>query len=419
MKSIYLSLVLVVIAKTLFAQSTITKDSMLVVAAPTDSTAKGSVLVADSTGHAKWEQPGYVKSEGTFTISEDNKLVVENNAHVMGYLRLGKNSVYVGGFNKFNAPYNYENSEDIIFSDHSPTIINPSPRVYMWPENKYNGLRQIDLPTQNTLINPEDGHVGIGTRSPDSTSKLDINGLLKTTSIRIPGGQEGKVLVSDNNGLARWDNIPTTNNYWNKNGNVISTPNSLAIGQSELPQVGLDVRSGNGHIAGNALYFWGGGRPSNDLPYVRLIESWGMRFDSPDKRWVISTSGSFLAGYQPGGADYGSGNIYASGNVGIGTTDTKGYKLAVNGSFIATSAKVKAFDKWPDYCFKNGYKPMPIDQLEKYVNKYHHLPEVPSEAEVKEDGIDLAKINAALLKQIEELVLRQIEMEKRLQALEK
>ncbi len=62
---------------------------------------------------------------------------------------------------------------------------------------------------------------------------------------------------------------------------------------------------------------------------------------------------------------------------------------------------------------------MPIAQLEKYVKKYHHLPEVPSEAEVKADGIDLAKINAALLKQIEELVLRQIAMEKRLQILEK
>ena len=85
MKSIYLSLVFLAVTKTLFAQSPIPKDSMLVVAAPTDSTAKGSVLVADSTGHAKWEQPGYVKTEGTFTISEDNKLVVENNAHVKGY----------------------------------------------------------------------------------------------------------------------------------------------------------------------------------------------------------------------------------------------------------------------------------------------------------------------------------------------
>ncbi len=86
-----------------------------------------------------------------------------------------------------------------------------------------------------------------------------------------------------------------------------------------------------------------------------------MRFYSPDKLWVLSTSGSFLASYQPQGADYSSGNIYHSGNVGIGTTDTKGYKLAVSGNFIATSAKVKAFDKWPDHCFKNGYRPLPIN----------------------------------------------------------
>src|SRR5690606_19499435 len=40
-----------------------------------------------------------------------------------------------------------------------------------------------------------------------------------------------------------------------------------------------------------------------------------------------------------------------NGNFGIGTTDTKGYKLAVNGNAIFTKVKVKPFAGWPDYVF--------------------------------------------------------------------
>ncbi len=40
-----------------------------------------------------------------------------------------------------------------------------------------------------------------------------------------------------------------------------------------------------------------------------------------------------------------------NGSLGIGTTDTKGYKLAVAGSMIAESVNVKLQSMWPDYVF--------------------------------------------------------------------
>jgi len=43
--------------------------------------------------------------------------------------------------------------------------------------------------------------------------------------------------------------------------------------------------------------------------------------------------------------------VKANGNVGIGTTDTKGYKLAVNGSGIFTRVVVKSYANWPDFVF--------------------------------------------------------------------
>jgi hypothetical protein len=102
-----------------------------------------------------------------------------------------------------------------------------------------------------------------------------------------------------------------------------------------------------------------------------------------------------------------------NGNVGIGTTDTKGYKLAVNGDAMFTRIKVKAYANWPDYVFGENYELMPLQDLEAYVKKHNHLPEVPSAKEIEKDGIDVAEMNKIMLKKIEELTLHVIEMEKR------
>jgi len=106
-----------------------------------------------------------------------------------------------------------------------------------------------------------------------------------------------------------------------------------------------------------------------------------------------------------------------NGNVGIGTTDTRGYKLAVNGDAMFTRIQVKAFANWPDYVFGESYKLMPLKELEAYVKKNNHLPEVPSAKEVEKEGIDVAEMNKVLLKKIEELTLHVIELQKQVNEL--
>jgi len=72
---------------------------------------------------------------------------------------------------------------------------------------------------------------------------------------------------------------------------------------------------------GNALYFGQSGNAPDGFPYGRFIENYGIRFGSPNSTWVLSTKTSFLAGFQPAGEDWGTGNIYASNKLGIGTTN--------------------------------------------------------------------------------------------------
>lgn len=107
--------------------------------------------------------------------------------------------------------------------------------------------------------------------------------------------------------------------------------------------------------------------------------------------------------------------FFNSGNVGIGTINTYGYKLAVQGKIITEEVVVKHAVNWPDYVFHNNYKLTDLKELEKFVNKNHHLPEIPSEKEVSENGIELAKMNGLLLKKIEELTLYLIEQQKQLE----
>ena len=101
-----------------------------------------------------------------------------------------------------------------------------------------------------------------------------------------------------------------------------------------------------------------------------------------------------------------------AGLVGIGTNDTKGYKLGVNGSVIATSVTVKASGTWPDYVFKKDYRLPPLGEVKTYIDQNQHLPEVPSEAQVIKDGLNLGEMNKLLLKKVEELTLYMIEKDR-------
>lgn len=109
--------------------------------------------------------------------------------------------------------------------------------------------------------------------------------------------------------------------------------------------------------------------------------------------------------------------IDANGNIGIGTTDPKGYKLAVNGSAIFTKAVVKLYSAWPDYVFENDYALPRLDSIEAFISVNKHLPNVPTAAEVNMNGIDLGENQKVLLQKTEELTLYLIQQNKMIESL--
>ena len=111
--------------------------------------------------------------------------------------------------------------------------------------------------------------------------------------------------------------------------------------------------------------------------------------------------------------------LRTDGSLGIGTDNTFGYKLAVNGG-IACKNDIYITQtnlSWPDYVFKPTYKLKPLLILEKEIEALGHLPEMPSASEVESKGISMAAITTTMVQKVEELTLYTIDQQKQLNAL--
>jgi hypothetical protein len=313
---------------------------------------------------------------------------------------------------------------------------------------------------QNTNVFPlPSGSVGIGTTSPQANLHIkgtpDLSAFIESTT-------DGTAALSlkSNNKMFMWSKRTSgesdalslfyhngTTWIWPEYINV-QTNGNIGFGTA-TPREKLEVE-GNVQVTGDDAYVQIHDRltlqltNSADNGWTRAFIGQNIRWNTTTSKWRVDNTpyndfsmlrfenngdmGFYTGPVTTSGANYEMDdaglhnskrmNIDPAGNVGIGTDDTKGYRFAVNGSAIFTSVKVKQYSNWPDYVFQKSYTLQPLSEIEKFVQKYQHLPDVPSAAEVAKDGIDLGDNQAVLLKKIEELTLYIIEQEKRIRLLE-
>jgi hypothetical protein len=212
---------------------------------------------------------------------------------------------------------------------------------------------------QKLVIENESGNVGVGTQTPNSKFSL-ANSI--DYGVHGPNATSLEARNLNNNGTGGYIQI---SGY---------TGNTVASYQFGGISGGKSTNIGDGNYGGY-LSFWTTSSGNN-------IE-WNSSFH---ERLRIT-------------------NI---GNVGIGTT-TPTEKLSVNGNIRAKKLIVSQ-QNWSDYVFYKGYKLRPLNELEKYIEKYQHLPDVPSTKEVQSKGINVGDTQALLLKKIEELTLYIIDL---------
>jgi hypothetical protein len=291
------------------------------------------------------------------------------------------------------------------------------------------------------------GNVGIGTNTPNY--ELDIAGTLNATNILVNGtplenssspwtttGSDisfttGDVDVATLNATEILLNGTTlVSSPWIVSGNDLSyTSGNIGIGTAASGyalDVAGTINATNFLINGSPLS--SGSSPwttsGNDISYA----TGNVGIGTAASGYALDVAGTINAtNFLVNGAPLSSGSSpwttsgndisYATGNVGIGTSNTQGYMFAVAGSMVAESVKVELEGNWPDFVFEKNYTLLSLKEVEAFINKNGHLPNVPSAEEVKNNGIDLGEMDATLLQKIEELTLHSIQQQKEIESL--
>jgi len=110
--------------------------------------------------------------------------------------------------------------------------------------------------------------------------------------------------------------------------------------------------------------------------------------------------------------------ILDNGNVGIGLGEDlpNDGRLVVNGKIVSSEIRVTASPS--DFVFAKNYRLRPLEEVDRYVKKHSHLPEIPSaKAQIASGGVELGVMQSKMLQKIEEITLYLIEVKKENEAL--
>jgi hypothetical protein len=124
--------------------------------------------------------------------------------------------------------------------------------------------------------------------------------------------------------------------------------------------------------------------------------------------------------------DFALYNLVLNGKVGIststfpttvGTANVSAYKLFVKGGILTDELRIRT--GWADYVFRPDYYLQPLEEIETFIKKHGHLPNVPSAMKVETDGLSVGNIVRVQQEKIEELTLHLIDQAKRAEKIQR
>jgi len=319
----------------------------------------------------------------------------------------GRNSSPVLGFDRINGdvgnPQPLSDNDEIFQIRSSGTNANGTQTAHVALRVNVDGAANGDGLNQklglldNKVVIRHSGNVGIGNTDPDH--KLVVG----------PAGG-GRHLVINDIPQARWGLVTgqyalRIQNDWGNSWTsrmMISKEGNVGIGTTS-PHTKLDVNgvtrskfsivSAGNTTEGGQLTLADGGQ--YDLT-GESANAWNIDVFNSRLRFHRSSSGEKMT-------------ITDGGNVGIGTTNPKS-TLAVNGTITAKEIKVES--GWSDFVFDEGYDLASLDEIESFVRKNKHLPDIPSAKEVEQKGLAVSEMLAKQMQKIEEMTLYLIELKK-------
>ncbi|WP_422103849.1 hypothetical protein [Winogradskyella sp.] len=319
----------------------------------------------------------------------------------------GANNVYLGADSGFN---NISGNNNLFLGYQAGYNETGSNKLYIENSNTINPLIWGDF--QNDLVNIN-GQLGIGTNAPSEA--LEVVGTILSERLIVDRPSDGIIAQFG-------DPIPA--NPARRNFDFVSHQGAI---DPTLEFSMFDNNFSNRFMVmarGNIEWV-----ELNDAQDVQVFKVAGdpslgafIHMPKSNSRVVIGGYGDYLSsdGHKlvvKDGSAMIEGNILTNNKIGVGVTAAEipnDYHLAVKGKMISEEVKVQLQGSWPDYVFASDYNLLSLQDLEQYITTQGHLPNIPTQSEIKKDGLLLGDMNAKLLEKIEELTLYTIQQQKEL-----
>lgn len=178
---------------------------------------------------------------------------------------------------------------------------------------------------------------------------------------------------------------------------TISQDGSLTVGNTSMQNLNATKVTVNGYSQ------FGSGRGNTYLPY-----SDGNNYLSSPELIIRDENDRVKFYFDNKNGRIGIGNSLES----ISSAILNKYSMFVTKGILSENFAIAKQGEWADYVFKENYKLNTLSQVDTYIQKNGHLPDMPSAEQVAESGYSLHEINVKFLRKIEELTLYSITQEK-------
>ena len=256
----------------------------------------------------------------------------------------------------------------------------------------------------------DQGFIGMGTTLP----QVDLH-IADTLDARIRLDTTGPA------GARTWDVVSGPTGYFSINNiDNVAVPFSLA---PDAPTNSITANS-NGFVGlgtftpTEKLHVY---TSASDTDAFALFEAAGMGSDAAfllrqngtiPSTWEFrnqQSSGRLNVGLAGGNTPFKIDNAANNNLLRLGRNGLPG-EVNITGTLVVNNTQLNV----PDYVFDEDYALRPLAEVQAFIDENSHLPDVPSEAEIKANGVDMTAMQMTLLKKVEELTLYTLEQESRL-----
>ncbi len=149
----------------------------------------------------------------------------------------------------------------------------------------------------------------------------------------------------------------------------------------------------------------------------------GIAFFSAGERLLAAKKGMVTVGQGGHPADLGvHGRLYIVGHTGVqepamSEALLSKYSIFAQHGILSEDFALAPVASWADHVLAKDYQLQPLEEVEAHIARHGHLPNIPSEAELKENGYSVHDMNVRMMGKIEELTLHSIGQQKEINSL--